>query len=63
MLLKLATKVVEKSESLQSKPHLFLDQLEVDVTGAIVVMIRRLWDVNAITKRYFRTDFVVSYLK
>ncbi|GKA44691.1 DNA helicase PIF1, ATP-dependent [Tanacetum coccineum] len=38
---KSATKVVEKSESSQPKPHLFLDQLEVDVTGTIVVMIGR----------------------
>nr|GEZ57281.1 hypothetical protein [Tanacetum cinerariifolium] len=35
---KSATKVVEKFESLQPKAHLFLDQLEVDVTGTIVVM-------------------------
>ncbi|GJS95968.1 hypothetical protein Tco_0802936 [Tanacetum coccineum] len=40
---KSATKVVEKSESSQPKPHLFLDQLEVDVTGTIVVMIGRVW--------------------
>ncbi|GJW12561.1 reverse transcriptase domain-containing protein [Tanacetum coccineum] len=57
---KSATKVVEKSESSQPKPHLFLDQLAVDVTGTIVVMIGRVWDVNAITGRYLSTDFVIS---
>nr|GFB46807.1 hypothetical protein [Tanacetum cinerariifolium] len=56
---KSATKVIKKSESLQPKPHLFLDQLEVDVTGTIVVMIGRVLDVNAITERYLSTDFVV----
>ncbi|GKE43211.1 ABC transporter B family member 25 [Tanacetum coccineum] len=40
--------------------HLFLDQLEVDLTGTIVVMIGRVWDVNAVTGRYLSTDFVVS---
>ncbi|GKF93240.1 hypothetical protein Tco_0279959, partial [Tanacetum coccineum] len=40
---KLPTKVVEKFESSQKAP-LFLDQLEVDVTGTIVVMIGRIWD-------------------
>nr|GEY36748.1 hypothetical protein [Tanacetum cinerariifolium]GEY36764.1 hypothetical protein [Tanacetum cinerariifolium] len=56
---KLATKAVEKSEPSQKAP-LFLDQLELDVTGTIVVMIGRIWDVNAITGRYLSTDFVVS---
>ncbi|GKF18871.1 nucleic acid-binding, OB-fold protein, partial [Tanacetum coccineum] len=45
---KSATKVVEKSEYSQLKPHLFLDQLEVDVTSTIVVMIGRVWDGNMI---------------
>nr|GEY49825.1 hypothetical protein [Tanacetum cinerariifolium] len=54
---KSATKVVDKSQSSQKAP-LFLDQLEVDVTGTIVVMIGRIWDVNAITCRYLSTDFV-----
>ncbi|GJR09151.1 zinc finger, CCHC-type containing protein [Tanacetum coccineum] len=57
---KSATKVVEKSESSQPKPHLFLNQLEVHVTGTIVVMIDRVWDVNTIIERYLSTDFVVS---
>ncbi|GJY09825.1 putative reverse transcriptase domain-containing protein, partial [Tanacetum coccineum] len=34
--------------------------LEVDVTGTIIVMIGRVWDVNAVTERYLSTDFVVS---
>ncbi|GJW12563.1 hypothetical protein Tco_1578390 [Tanacetum coccineum] len=55
---KSATKVVEKSESSQPKPHLFLDQLALDVTGTIVVMIGRVWDVNAITGRYLSTDLL-----
>ncbi|GJS60912.1 hypothetical protein Tco_0655696 [Tanacetum coccineum] len=42
------------------KPLLFLDQLEVDVTSTIVVMIRRVWDVNAVTRQYLSMDFVVS---
>nr|GEV04418.1 hypothetical protein [Tanacetum cinerariifolium] len=57
---KSATKVIEKSESSQPKPHLFMEQLEVDVAGTIVVMIGRVWDVNAIIGRYLSTDFVVS---
>ncbi|GJY18826.1 replication protein A 70 kDa DNA-binding subunit C-like protein [Tanacetum coccineum] len=44
----------------QSSPHLFLDELEVDGTGTIIVMIGRVWDVNAITDRYLSTYFVVS---
>ncbi|GKA85114.1 DNA helicase PIF1, ATP-dependent [Tanacetum coccineum] len=56
---KSANKGVEKCEPSQKAP-LFLDQLEVDVTGTIVVMIGRIWDVNAITGRYLSTDFVVS---
>nr|GEZ54523.1 hypothetical protein [Tanacetum cinerariifolium] len=57
---KSATKVVEKFESSQPKAYLFMDQLEVDVTCTIVVMIGSVWDVNAITGRYLSTDFVVS---
>lgn len=39
---------------------LFLDDLDVGVTGTIVVMVCRSWDVNAVTGRYLSTDFVVS---
>ncbi|GKF17162.1 putative zinc finger, CCHC-type containing protein [Tanacetum coccineum] len=44
----------------QPSSLLFLDQLDVDVSGTIVVMIGRMWDVSAITKHYLSTDFVVS---
>nr|GEU94767.1 hypothetical protein [Tanacetum cinerariifolium] len=37
-----------------------LKKLEVDVTSTIVVMIGRVWDVNAVTGRYLSTDFIVS---
>nr|GEV40443.1 hypothetical protein [Tanacetum cinerariifolium] len=57
---KTASKAAMLSCSTQSKPLLFLDQLEVDVTGTIVVMIGRVWDVNAVIGRYLSTDFVVS---
>ncbi|GJX99300.1 DNA helicase PIF1, ATP-dependent [Tanacetum coccineum] len=46
-----------------TKADLFLDQLQVDVTGTIVFMIGRKWDVNAVTGRYLSTDFVVSDAK
>ncbi|GKB84180.1 replication protein A 70 kDa DNA-binding subunit C-like protein [Tanacetum coccineum] len=55
-----ASKATTLSGSSQPKPLLFLDQLEVDVTGTIVVMIGRVWDVNAATGRYLSTNFVVS---
>nr|GEX79795.1 ABC transporter B family member 25 [Tanacetum cinerariifolium] len=45
------------------KTPLFLVQLEVDVTSTIVVMIGRIWDVNAITGRYLSMDFVVCNSK
>ncbi|GJU90261.1 putative reverse transcriptase domain-containing protein [Tanacetum coccineum] len=57
---KTASKAAMMSCSSQSKPLLFLDQLEVDVTGTIVVMIGRVWDVTAVTGCYLSTDFVVS---
>ncbi|GJU73493.1 hypothetical protein Tco_1264898 [Tanacetum coccineum] len=34
-----------------AKPDLFLDQLRVDVTGTIIVMIGRVWDVSAVSCR------------
>nr|GEU63298.1 hypothetical protein [Tanacetum cinerariifolium] len=49
-----------KTEVSQTKSDLFLDQLEVDVTGTIVVMIGRMWYVNDVTGRYLSTDFIVS---
>ncbi|GJZ77327.1 DNA helicase PIF1, ATP-dependent [Tanacetum coccineum] len=57
---KSASKVATLSGSTQPKPLLYLDQLDVDVTGTIVVMIGRVWDVNAVIGRYLSTDFVVS---
>ncbi|GKG16218.1 hypothetical protein Tco_0358541, partial [Tanacetum coccineum] len=53
------SKAVGMAESSQTKPHLFLDELEVDVTGTIVVMIGRVWDVNVVTGRYLSTDLVI----
>ncbi|GJU35296.1 reverse transcriptase domain-containing protein [Tanacetum coccineum] len=47
----------------ETKSDLFLDQLQVDVTGTVVVMIGRKWDVNAVTGRYLSTNFVVSDAK
>nr|GEV63015.1 hypothetical protein [Tanacetum cinerariifolium] len=35
-------------------------ELTVDVTGTIVVLIERVWDVNAVIRRYLSIDFVVS---
>ncbi|GKC23729.1 hypothetical protein Tco_1025879, partial [Tanacetum coccineum] len=46
-----------------TKPDLFLDQLRVDVTGTIIVMIGRVWDVSAVSGRYLSTNFVVSDAK
>ncbi|GKC72958.1 putative reverse transcriptase domain-containing protein [Tanacetum coccineum] len=57
---KTASKAAMMSCSSQSKPLLFLDQLEVDVTGTIVVMIGRVWDVTAVTGCYLSTNFIVS---
>nr|GEW22952.1 hypothetical protein [Tanacetum cinerariifolium] len=57
---KSASKAATLSGSSQPKYLLFLDQLEVDVTGTIVIMVGRVWDVNAVTRRYLSTDFVVS---
>ncbi|GKC51632.1 putative zinc finger, CCHC-type containing protein, partial [Tanacetum coccineum] len=51
------TKLIKTS---QSSSLLFLDQLDVDVSGTIVVMIGRIWDVSAITGHYLSIDFVVS---
>ncbi|KAL6581086.1 hypothetical protein OROMI_007009 [Orobanche minor] len=37
---------------------LFLEQLDTGVSGTIVVMICRIWDVNATTGRYLSTDLL-----
>ncbi|GJR75503.1 hypothetical protein Tco_0087868 [Tanacetum coccineum] len=54
------SKAAGMAESSQTKPYLFLNELEVDVTGMIVMMIGRVWDVNVVTGRYLRTNLVVS---
>ncbi|KAL6529960.1 hypothetical protein OROMI_028605 [Orobanche minor] len=38
----------------------FLDQLALNVTGPIIAMVCRKWDINAITGRYLSTDFLIS---
>ncbi|GJU47409.1 reverse transcriptase domain-containing protein [Tanacetum coccineum] len=47
------------STTSNSEP-LMLDQLELGVTGTIVVMICRMWDANSATGWYLSTDFIVS---
>nr|GEX82128.1 hypothetical protein [Tanacetum cinerariifolium] len=41
------------------KSQLYLDDLEIGVTGFMIVMVCRIWDVNATTGRYLSTDFVI----
>ncbi|GKE90277.1 hypothetical protein Tco_1567752 [Tanacetum coccineum] len=57
----MSNKAVENmsSEVAHSKTDLFLDDLVVGVTGTIVVMVCKIWDVNAVTGRYLSTDFVM----
>ncbi|GJZ09460.1 zinc finger, CCHC-type containing protein [Tanacetum coccineum] len=43
-----------------SDSPLFLDELQVGVTGTIFVMLCRIWDVSAVTGRYLSTNMVVS---
>ncbi|GJV48581.1 replication protein A 70 kDa DNA-binding subunit C-like protein [Tanacetum coccineum] len=45
---------------LRIKPDLFLDQLRVDVTGTIIVMIFHVWDVSAVSGRYLMTNFAMK---
>ncbi|GKE92915.1 hypothetical protein Tco_1574010, partial [Tanacetum coccineum] len=52
-----------ETEVAPTQSDLFLDQLEVDVTGTIVVMIGRMWDVNDVTGHHLSSDFVVSDAK
>nr|GEY62167.1 nucleic acid-binding, OB-fold protein [Tanacetum cinerariifolium] len=47
----------------QTNMELFLDQLQFDVTGTIMVMIGRKWDVSVVIGRYLSTNFVVSDAK
>ncbi|GKB37407.1 reverse transcriptase domain-containing protein [Tanacetum coccineum] len=43
-----------------NQTDLLLNQLELGATCTIVVMICRIWDVNATTGQYLSTDFIVS---
>ncbi|KAL6542499.1 hypothetical protein OROMI_024101 [Orobanche minor] len=43
----------------QSKVQVFLDELDLNVTGPIIAMICRKWDANAVTGRYLSTDFLI----
>ncbi|GJZ27765.1 replication protein A 70 kDa DNA-binding subunit C-like protein [Tanacetum coccineum] len=56
----LSIKIAYMAAPPQSNLPLFLDELKVDGTGSIIVMVGRVWDVNATTGRYLSTDFVVS---
>nr|GEV03583.1 hypothetical protein [Tanacetum cinerariifolium] len=47
------------STTSNSEP-MMLDQWELGVTGTIVVMICRMWDVSSASGRYLSTDFIVS---
>ncbi|GKD71414.1 zinc finger, CCHC-type containing protein [Tanacetum coccineum] len=58
--IKLETQGADMTKSSQTNSQLFLDQLDVDVSGTIVVMIGMMWGVNSITRRYLSTYFVVS---
>ncbi|KAL6511289.1 hypothetical protein OROHE_020513 [Orobanche hederae] len=44
----------------EAGPPVFLDQLALTVTGPIIAMVCRKWDINAITGRYLSTDFLIS---
>nr|GEW69962.1 hypothetical protein [Tanacetum cinerariifolium] len=43
-----------------SNSPLFLDELQVGVTGIIFVILCQIWDVSAVTCWYLSTDMVVS---
>ncbi|GKC85069.1 hypothetical protein Tco_1140786 [Tanacetum coccineum] len=43
-----------------SSSALFLDELQAGVTGTIIVMLCRIWDVSAIIGCYLSTDMAVS---
>lgn len=42
------------------KAVMFLDELKLDETGTIIVMLCRMWDINASSGQYLSTDFLVS---
>ncbi|GJU64649.1 hypothetical protein Tco_1246484 [Tanacetum coccineum] len=47
------------SEATQPSSELYMDELTHGVTGTIIVMICRSWDVHTITGRYVSTYFVM----
>nr|GEW08402.1 hypothetical protein [Tanacetum cinerariifolium] len=51
------------SETANLKPQLFLEKLKLGVTGTIILMVYRMWDVYALTGHYLSTDFVVCDAK
>ena len=46
-----------------SNPQVFLDELDADSAGSIVVTLCMMWDVKAKNGYQLNTDFVVSDLK
>nr|GFB97957.1 hypothetical protein [Tanacetum cinerariifolium] len=50
-------------ETAQPKSELFLDEVELGLTGTFVVMVCRMWDVNAVADCYLSTDFVLCNAK
>ncbi|GKE83236.1 54S ribosomal protein L19, mitochondrial [Tanacetum coccineum] len=56
----LSTKIADMVATLHSNRLLLLDELEVDGTSSIIVMVGRVCDINTTTGRYLSTDFVVS---
>nr|GEV08750.1 hypothetical protein [Tanacetum cinerariifolium] len=51
------------NEAVQKNREVFLDDLNVGVTGTIVLIFCRKWDVNVVTGRYLSTDFMASDAK
>ncbi|GJY76035.1 replication protein A 70 kDa DNA-binding subunit C-like protein [Tanacetum coccineum] len=51
------------NEPVQARTELFLDELTEGVSGTVVVMVCRSWDVQAVTGRYLSMDFVLSDAK
>ncbi|KAL6585559.1 hypothetical protein OROMI_002203 [Orobanche minor] len=44
----------------EAGPPVFLDQLALNITGPIIAMVCRKWDITAITGRYLSTDFLIA---
>ena len=43
----------------QAKSQVYLDQLDLDVTGPIVAMVCKKWDINDAIGRYLSTNFLI----